>query len=303
MATVYREVWTGEVIKGFKVGLKDTFLDGVKDYSQHVTGDDEAQVIHSTYFGVHPDVLINNTTYPIGIQELNGSDIAISLDKYQTKATPVTDDELYALAYDKIQNVKDAHVEALVENRLKKAIHAFAPNADAVNHPVLLTTGEVVGNRKRLRWIDVINIRSAYAKMGVPIEGLRFVLCPDHVNDLLVEETSMLAKSYANFSGGVITNQLGLEFREFANNPYYKVAEKKKLSFGAIVDDATDMQASVVFPIKKVGKATGKTKMYWSDAKNDPENQRNLVNFRNYFIATPLIETGFVAVVSDVVNP
>lgn len=303
MATVYREVWTKEVIKGFATGLKDTFLDGIRDYSQYVTGDDEAQVIHSTYFGVHPDVLINNTTYPIGTQELNGTDIAISLDKYQTKATPITDDELYALAYDKIQNVKDAHAEAMVENRLKKAIHAFGPASNAVNHPVLLTTGEKVGNRRRLRWIDVINIRSAYAKMGVDVADLRFVLCADHVNDLLVEETSMLAKSYANFQGGVITNQLGLEFREFANNPYYNVAEKKKLSFGAVVNDETDMQASIVFPVKKTGKATGKTKMYYSEAKSDPLNQTNLVNFRNYFIAMPLIETGFVAMVSDIVQP
>lgn len=303
MAQVYREVWTKEVVKGFNAGLKDTFLDGIKDYSQYVTGDDEAQVIHSTYFGVQPDVLINNTTYPIAIQELNGSDIPIALDKYQTTATPITDDELFALSYDKIKNVKDAHSEALIENRLKKAIHAFGPASNALNHPVLVTTGEVVGNRKRLRWIDVINIRSAYAKAGIPIEFLRFVLCPDHVNDLLVEETSMLAKSYANFQGGVITNQLGLEFREFANNPFYNVAAKTKLSFGAVVNDATDMQASIVFPVKKVGKATGITKMYWSDAKTDPQNQRNLVNFRNYFIALPLISDGFSAIVSDIVEP
>lgn len=68
MATVYREVWTGEVVKGFNERIRDTFLDGVKDYSQYVTGDAEAQVIHSTYFGVRPDVLINNNTYPIPIQ-------------------------------------------------------------------------------------------------------------------------------------------------------------------------------------------------------------------------------------------
>lgn len=301
MAQVYREVWTKEVVKGFNAGLKDTFLDGIKDYSQYVTGNDEAQVIHSTYFGVQPDVLINNTTYPIAIQEMNGSDIPIALDKYQTTATPITDDELFALSYDKIKNVKDAHSEALIENRLKKAIHAFGPLSNDVKHPVLVTTGDTVGNRKRLRWIDVINIRSAYAKASIPIESLRFVLCPDHVNDLLVEETSMLAKSYANFQGGVITNQLGLEFREFANNPFYTVSTKAKLSFGAVVNDATDMQASIVFPVKKVGKATGITKMYWSDAKNDPQNQRNLVNFRNYFIALPLISDGFAAIVSDIV--
>lgn len=298
MPTIYREVWTGEVVKGFQAGLKDTFLDGVRDYSQYVTGDEEAQVIHPTFFGVEPNVLINNSTYPIAIQALDGADIPISLDKYQTTATPVTDDELFALAFKKMEAVKQAHSDALVKNRLKKAIHAFGPASDAVDHPVLLTTGDLVNGRRRLRWADVIAIRSAYAKMGVEIDGLRFVLCPDHVNDLLIEETSMLAKSYANFTSGVITSQLGLEFREFFSNPYYNVAAKTKLSFGAVANDDTDSQASIVFPVAKTGKATGKTQMYFSEAKTDPTYQRNLINFRNYFIAMPLIEKGFVAVVS-----
>lgn len=295
---VYREVWTGEVIKAFEWGLKDTFLDGVRTYSQHVSGDDEVQAIHSIYFGVRPDVLINNTTYPIAIQELDGESITITLDKYQTTVTPITDDELFALSYDKIKTVKDSHAEALVENRLRKAIHSFGPLNHAVEHPVLVTTGELVGNRRRLRWEDVINIRSAYAKAKIPIAGLRFVLCPDHVNDLLLEDTSQFAKSYVNFQGGVITNQLGLEFREYELNPYYTVSTKTKVSLGTVIDDAVHSQASIVFPVRKVGQATGLTKMYYSEAKNDPQFQRNLVSFRNYFIAMPLVLEGFCAIIS-----
>ena len=298
MPTVYREVWTGEVVKGFNAGLTDTFLDGVRDYSQYVSGDDEAQVIHSSFFGVEPDVLINNTTYPIDIQELKGEDIPIALDKYQTKATPVTDDELYALSFAKMDAVKSSHSDAIVKNRLKKAIHAFAPSAHDVLHPVLKTTGAVVNGRKRLTWEDIVNLRSAYAKAKVEIEGIRLVLCPDHVNDLLLQDTSF-QKSYANFSNGVITNQLGFEIREYFANPYYKVASLDKLSFGALPTDATDSQASIAFPLTKTGKATGKTKMYYSEAKNDPQHQRNLINFRNYFIAMPLITQGFAAIVSD----
>ncbi len=297
MAQVYTQVWTGEVIKAFQVGLKDTFLDGVRNYSQYVTGDNEAQVIHSVFFGVQPEVLINNTTYPMAIQELNGEDIPIALDKYQTTATPITDDELFALSYDKIKTVKEAHAEALVQNRLRKAIHAFGPPNHTVQHPVLLTTGELVNGRRRMIWADIISIRSAYARAGIEIDGLRIVLCPDHVNDLLVEEKGLFGKSYANFQGGIITNQLGLEFREFHNNPFYTVSTKTKLSLGAAIDLGVHSQASVVFPVRKVGQATGLTKMYFSEAKNDPLYQRNLVNFRNYFIALPLVTDGFCAII------
>lgn len=298
MAQVYREVWTKEVIKGFQGGLKDTFLDGVKDYSQYVTGDDEAQVIHSSYFGVEPDVLINNTTYSIPIQELNGEDIPITLDKFQTKVTPITDDELYALAYDKIKNVKDAHSTSIAKNHLKKAIHSFGPSGDTPNTPVILTTGVAApGGRKRLKWDDIVALRERYSGAGIEIEGFRMVLCPDHVNDLLLADTNF-SKSYANFKDGIITNQLGFEIREYSATPYYDSATKGKLSFGA-VPTATSTRASVIFPLLKVGKATGKTKMYYSEAKTDPQNQRNLVNFRNYFIALPLITAGFAAIVSD----
>lgn len=297
MPTVYREVWTGEVVKGFQAGLKDTFLDGVRDYSQYVTGDDEAQVIHASYFGVEPDVLINNTTYPIPVQELDGADIPISLDKYQTKATPVTDDELYALAFKKMEAVKQAHSTAMVKNHLKKAIHAFGTKENTAKTPVLLTTGEVVNGRKRLTWEDIVNLREAYTAAEIEIEGFRLILSSDHVNDLLIKDTS-LQKSYANFKDGIITNQLGFEIREYSMNPYFDSATKKKLSFGAL-PTATSSRASVVFPVAKVGKATGKTKMYFSEAKNDTQHQRNLINFRNYFIALPLITDGFAAIVSD----
>lgn len=295
--TVYREVWTKEVVKQFEAGLKDTFLDGVMSFDQYVSGDDESQVIHASYFGVEPDVLINNSTYPIDVQALDGSDIPIALDKYQTKATPITDDELYALAYPKMVLVKTSHGNALLRTRLKKAIHAFGPAGDTANTPVLLTTGALVNGRRQLIWKDVIALRQRYSDAGIEIENLRLVLCDDHVNDLLLEENSQFTKSYANFKDGVITNQLGFEIRQYSQNPYYNATTKVKLSFGAVAA-GTDSRASVCFPVLKTGKALGKTLMYFSEAKTDPLTQRNLINFRNYFIALPLVTKGFAAIVS-----
>jgi hypothetical protein len=300
LATVYSEVWTKEVIKGFNTALKDTFLDGVPDKSQYVTGDAEAQVIHSIYFGVNPDVLINNTTYPIEVQELDGSDVAISLDKYQTKATPITDDELFALAYDKMAAVKESHTEALVANRLKKAIHAMAPANHAAKHPVLVTTGaaSLDGSRLRLTWADVIALREAFSAAQIPLDDMRLVLCADHVNDLLLADQAF-QKLYVNRESGIIPSQLGFEIREFSYNPYFTVGTKAKLAFGAI-PDVTDRQASVVFNVKRARKATGITKMYFSEAKTDPLNQRNLINFRNYFIALPSVNEAIGAIVSGI---
>lgn len=298
MVTVYREVWEKEVTKSTDAALKDTFLDGIPDKSQYVTGDGEVYSINSVYWDVEPDVLINNTTYPIEIQELNGTPYAITLDKYQTKATPITDDELFALSYDKMATVKDSHKNALVKNMLKKGIHSLAPATHTANTPVLLTTGAATpdGLRLRLKWDDLVALRQAWTDAGFAIEDLRLVLCQDHVNDLLLADTAF-QKSYANFQGGIITNQLGFEIREYAQNPYYNVTTKAKLSFGGVV--TTDhRQASVVFNKMLARKAAVPAKMYYSEAKTDPLNQRNLINFRNYNIVMPAQAREIGAIVS-----
>ena len=81
---VYTEVWTGELVKRLRGGLTASWLDGVSDYSAAVKN----EVVHLVDVGGDPDVLINNTTYPIAAQTLEDGDIALGLDKFQTgKAT------------------------------------------------------------------------------------------------------------------------------------------------------------------------------------------------------------------------
>lgn len=299
-ATVYREVWSKELIKTVDDSLTDSFLDGITDVSRYVTGDEEAQIIHNTYFGVEPDVLINNTTYPIDVQTLDGEDKTITLDKYQTKATPITDDELHALAYDKIAAVKDSHAKAIVRNRLAKAIHAFGPASHTANTPVLVTTGAITpdGTRRRLQWVDIIRYREVCSSAGISLEGMRIVLCPDHVNDLVLEDKDTF-KVLTDWKKGVVNSQLGFEIRAYTKNPYYNVSTKTKLSFGGTVTSA-HRQATVVFVPELARKASGIVKMYYSKAETDPLNQRNLVNFRTYFIVLPMLSKGCGAIVSDI---
>ncbi len=106
---VYTEIWTGELAKGLREFLAGSWLDGIPDQSSIVNND----VIHLVDVGVDPDVLINNTTYPIPLQALDDKDISITLDKFQTKVTPITDDELYAISYDKMTRVKESHANAI----------------------------------------------------------------------------------------------------------------------------------------------------------------------------------------------
>ena len=253
---VYTEIWTGELVKVLRAGLEGTWLSGIPDQSSIVNND----VIHLVEVGVDPDVLINNKTYPIDVQALEDKDIAIKLDKFQTKATPITDDELYAISYDKTARV----------------------NKNTETTPVLKTTGEKdsATNRLRLTVNDLVEMKRALDNLRVPSDGRRLVLCPDHVNDLLLTSQAFREQYNIDRNSGKVGNLYGFEIYEYGNNPLYTTAGVKK-ALGTTAE-AGEFPCSFAFYKQRVFKATGSTKMYYSESKNDPLNQRNLINFRHY---------------------
>lgn len=293
-ATVYTEIWTSELVKQFSHADTATFLSGIPDYSRYVEND----IIHLVKVGIDPEVLINNTTYPIPIVALEDEDIPVSLDKLTTKTTPITDDELYALSYDKVSSVKERHGNAITETKHDKAIHAIAPAAHTSATPVLSTTGEDDGNgRARLTIKDVVALKKAFDDVKIPTSGRRLVLCHDHVNDLLLEDQKF-ANQYYNYTTGKIANLMSFEIFEYVSNPYYSAAGAKK-AFSAVPAD-TDYRASVAFFTKSMFKAIGSTKMYWSPAANDTEYHRNKVNFEHRAIVLPKTNAAIGAIRSVV---
>ncbi len=282
-AGVLVEIWTGELVKALRRGLEGTWLQGVPDQSSVVNND----VIHLVDVGADPDVLINNTTYPIATQELSDGDIAISLDKFQTKVTPITDDELYAISYDKMARVKESHANAITDSTLTKAAHALCATQNTTATPVLGTSGDADEStgRKKMTLADVIAMKAAMDKMNVPAQNRSLVLCSDHVNDLLGSEQSFREQYNINREDGTIGRLYGFDIYEYANNPLYTSAGVKK-DVGSTADTG-EFQCSFAFYRPRVFKATGSTKMYWSAAETDPEYQRNKINFRHYFVCLP----------------
>lgn len=277
---VYTEVWTGELVKQLRGGMTASFLDGVSDYSAAVNN----EVVHLVDVGGDPDVLINNTTYPIAAQELEDGDIALGLDKFQTKKTPVSDDQLFAISYDKMGSVIERHGDAITIAKFKKAAHALAPNSNTAKTPVVPTSGEDDNGRKKCTRKDIIALKRKLDALQVPTAGRRLVLCSDHVNDLL-EDDQKFRDQYYNYTTGKIANMYGFEVYEFENCPYF-TKEGTKVPFKNS-PSGTDHQASFCFYTKRVFRAQGSTKMYYRDAQTNPDYQQNEVNFRHYYIVLP----------------
>ena len=132
---VYAEVWTGEMIKAFRNSVDSIgWLNKIRSYDQYA----ENNAIHFVHIGGDPAVLLNNTTSPIGIQNLTDVDKVISLDKYQTLAPRSTDDELYALTYDKMASVLERHRESINEKKYAKAMRRWRPRQTRQKRPLSL---------------------------------------------------------------------------------------------------------------------------------------------------------------------
>ena len=145
-AGLYPEIWTGEMIKAFRTSMESVgWLSRIKSYDQYTKNN----IINFVDIGGDPTVLINNTTYPLAIESLTDANKPVSLDKYQTKPTKITDDELHGLSYDKIGSVVERHTDVIAETKYKKALHSLAPNENTDNTPVILTTGDVSADKTR----------------------------------------------------------------------------------------------------------------------------------------------------------
>lgn len=291
-AGLYSELWTGETIKAFRNSVASLgWLTKISSFDSKVA---ENNTIHFVDLGGDPTVLVNNSTYPIGVENLDDADKAIGLDKYQTVASRVTDDEVQGLSYDKKSTVIERHREVVDNDKYARALHALAPSQNTDKTPVLTTTGANVGNRKRLVVADLIALKEKYDTQKIPTQGRILVLCPEHVNDLLLEDKTF-AQRYNSTTSGAISNQYGFEIYEYVDAPVFNVSTLVKKVFGSAAA-ATDRNASVAYYAPRMMKATGKTKVYLDEPNT--QTQEWLYNVRHYFICLPLKNEAIGAIVS-----
>lgn len=293
-AGVYKEIWTGEMVKRFGTGVA-TFLKGIKSYNHLVEND----VIHLIDIGSLPDVLVNNTSFPLTPQNLSEADIPIPLDKLETVPTAISAAELHGISYDKINVAHDLHREALEIKAGIRAAHAIAPDSHTANSPIVKTTGSNNGaNFKQCRVEDIIALKKLFDKLDMPKVGRVLVLSTDHVNDLLLTSQTFKDQYYNISNGATLTQLFGFEIHEFNATPVYNTGFTK-IELGT-TPAATDRSASVAYYNPYIWQARGSIQPYISLAKNDVLNKRNLCSFDLYYKCRPkVLNYGVGAIVSD----
>lgn len=284
-----KQVWVSQIKNGFYPDR--SFLEKVLDYSGFVENDS----LHFASAGIDPKVLVNNTTYPIKIVGREDEDQEITLDKFETENTIVRRPDAIEYSYDKLESVIKQHRSVLQASTAKKAIHAFAPDSDTNDTPLVLTTGAASGTRKRMTFEDLLTLKERFDNALVPLEERYIVLHPKHVTDLLMEDIKTF-KELTDFKNGEPNRFAGFGIYEFPFMPTFNVSGKTatKVVFGGV---DTEHFASVAFCKEEVMKADGEIYMY--SRVDDPEERATIVGFDKRFIALPIRGKGIGAIVSD----
>ncbi len=295
MAVNLNQAIVAKLLERF-IALKDDFLGDIKDYSGLVNND----VIKFNDIGDLPDVLINNAIYPIATTARTDVGKTVSLYKLDTKNTPITDDELHALPYDKKSSVMDDHVLALNQAKIKLGIYSLAPAADSANTPVLQTTGAIdpVTGRSTLTFKDILALKLRCDNLQIPLESRKLILCANHVNDLLnIDALNTFRERYTNgvMEGKVIAQLAGFKMFENLLNPSYdSTGALKAYGSAAAVGDKS---ASVFFSNVNTMKAIGSASVYYRDASLDPENRQSVIGMRLWYIVSPVNNKGIGAII------
>lgn len=290
-AVAKRELVERELIKHFR--HLGTWLEAIPSKNQWVNND----VIRLNEVGADPNVLINNNTYPINVSSRTDSSTAISLYKYDTENTRVTDDELYGLPYDKVGSVQQQHRLTLEEHTRMHALHSVAPQENTADTPIIKTTGEADGTRKRLVYADLVRLKKQLDTKKVPKAGRMLVLSPEHIADLLIEDKALQVQ-YQNHTAGMLSkNYAGFELYEDIYAPEYNPTTLQKIAYGEV--EAGSVAASIVVHKGTAVKARGSVKLYRAKAEDDPQNRETVMGLRLWFLAIPTRALGQGAIISD----
>ncbi|MCW5900483.1 MAG: hypothetical protein KIT10_14560 [Flavobacteriales bacterium] len=292
-AVALLQLWESAIINPFDADSR--FLDGVQEKNQYVN----KNIINLTEIGADPDVLVNNTVYPIPSDQRTDNNIPLALNKYETTNTTITDDELYAIPYDKPGSVVSRHRIRLNTFFLAHAAYNLCIQEDTATTPLLRTTGPDDGTgRRRLLPADLIRLQLAMDQIDAPDdEGeRRLILNAQHCADLLIADLSF-AQQFHNAKKGLISeNYYGFRTYKYTKNPLITAAGQRKAFGSAAVSG--DQKATVAFLTSRSFKASGTMKFYYRDAATNPEMRESNAGYRWHAIALPLKNTGFAAIAS-----
>lgn len=231
--------------------------------------------------GVAPDVLVDNTDYPIETAQRDDIPLELPLHTFDTNNTVVRNVEAMEMAYDKMESVVRQHRNVLQAKTAAYAANSWAPQQQKDLTPVMATSG--TGKNRQgltpLSFDDVLAMDAWFRSQDIDPSTMVAVLNPYHLADLMAEDM----KLYKEMLTG---NKLfGFDLYTFSQLPYYNATTGQKVAFGTSAAD-TDTQCSLFYCANEVMRADGDIEVF--ARYKDPEQRGDLIGFQKRFTALPI---------------
>lgn len=276
-AGLFKEIWIAKLTENF-------YPDGsFLSMSQDMTAFVENNTINLADAGVDPDVLVNNTTYPVPMSERTDNPLALPLDYFDTKNTVIRNATSIQLAYNKLESVIRQHRMSLFKKNIAKAAHAYGPASNTALTPVIS-----IGNKNI---IDVvIDAEAAYDALDVSTDGRVLLLCPTHKAALKKADKVLFKDVFGQNGSGVL---YGFKVFTTSVTPTYNAGVKN--AFGAAAADG-DVNSSLFYSSYEVMRCDGEYDMY--SRLKDPEARGDIIGFQKRFLAMP-IRNKYIGAITD----
>ncbi len=260
MAGLQKEIWL-DILMG-KFYPDGSFLGKSRDMSAFV----EHNKLNLAEIGVDPNVLVDNTSYPIPVSQRADVAKELPLSTLDTKNTLVRNVEQMESAYDKMESVVRQHQNSLRSKAAQLAAYNWAPKEQDEFNAVLAATG----NGGALTFEDVIKLAGTYDDLDTPTEGRVLVLCPKHRRDLMAQDMKLYKQI---FTDGTL---FGFHIFSFSKNPTYTGGVRN--AFGAAGNIA-----SIAYHEDEVMRANGDVDVF--SKLKDPEQRGDIIGFQMRFAA------------------
>lgn len=284
------EIWTDQLMEN--IMENDAILSEMVNMDEFVT----YGVINLAEAGIEPDILENNTTYPVEIEERDDIPHALPLIRLDTKNTVIRNSEQKQQTYNKRESVLRGHRNALTKRMVKRALHAIAPSADATGRPLLEATGADNGyGFKKLTFDDIIQADARCNDDGIDPNDRNLVLSSQHRADLLKEDKTLFNQMMKD--GMLYGFKLHTKTPK-SLLPSYHGTTGAKIAFGASVL-AAHTTASVFWAKSEVMRCKEDADLFLTE--KDAAARGDIMGFQMNYLSMPIRNFGIGAIYSPAV--
>jgi hypothetical protein len=286
---VFKELWTDIIREEFFPD--SSFLNEPISMDAFV----ENNKLHMTLAGAKPNVLVNNTSWPIGSATRTDVDKERSLNTFDSENTIIRSIDELETNYAKRESVLRQHRNVLFERAAIDASFNFLPASTAALTPVIETTGTLVSGFRQTKRADIIELARRLDLQNIPREGRVIVMHPDALAEIMVEDITLFNQITAATNGQSLATVYGFKVYIYTI-PHLYVAANTKKALGSTYAATDKYVRALVFHNQEVFRAMGTIDMF--ETIKDPGQRGDILGFQMRFLAATVADRAIGALIT-----